>query len=498
MPKNFVPCDREQQLLMAPDLREWLPPDHLVWFVIDSVAALDLEEFYAGHRDDGWGRAAYEPRMMVTLLLYSYSIGVRSAREMERRSTDDVAFRVITANRKMDHATICRFRTRHRAALSALFAEVLGLCAEADMVRPGLIAIDGTKIAANASHTKNLTQEQLEEFAREVFDEAERIDRAEDELFGDKRGDEIPPHLVDRAARIEWLKERLAAKQQAAHEGARQGSRRKARINQTDPDSDLQRTSDGFVQGFNGQIAVTEDQIIIAADVTADNNDSGQLEPMITLVHSNLTLTTAGEPGTIVADAGYFSDDALKIEGHVLVAPVSTRNLSDAIAERDPVDMDALDVHRRAQVHWKEQLADANERAALRVEVLEAYRDKHLRTPEAADLLGTTIQRLYWLKWHLKKFGWVPPPTMPPGPERMPSRSLMLERFAQPGAAELYAQRARTVEPVFGQLKECRRMRRFVHRGLDACRCEWSMMATGHNLRKLWRKGTSVPRPLPA
>jgi hypothetical protein len=294
------------------------------------------------------------------------------------------------------------------------------------------------------------------------------------------------------------LKERLAAKQQAAHEGARQGSRRKARINQTDPDSDLQRTSDGFVQGFNGQIAVTEDQIIIAADVTADNNDSGQLEPMITLVHSNLTLTTAGEPGTIVADAGYFSDDALKIEGHVLVAPVSTRNLSDAIAERDPVDMDALDVHRRAQVHWKEQLADANERAALRVEVLEAYRDKHLRTPEAADLLGTTIQRLYWLKWHLKKFGWVPPPTMPPGPERMPSRSLMLERFAQPGAAELYAQRARTVEPVFGQLKECRRMRRFVHRGLDACRCEWSMMATGHNLRKLWRKGTSVPRPLPA
>lgn len=495
MPKNFIPCDRDQQLLMAPDLREWLPPDHLVWFVIDSVAALDLGEFYAGHRDDGWGRAAYEPRMMVTLLLYSYSIGVRSAREMERRSTDDVACRVITANRKMDHATICRFRTRHRSALSALFTDVLGLCAEADMVRPGLIAIDGTKLAANASRARNLTRQQLEDFARRVLDDAERIDREEDELYGDKRGDEIPPHLVDQATRIEWLKERLAAKQEAAQEATKRPSKRKARINSTDPDSDLQRSPGGYLQGYNGQVAVTADQVIIAADLTADNNDGAQLEPMITQVHANLAKITAEDPGTIVADAGYFSEEALEIEGHVLVAPVSTRNLEDAIANWDPLDLDLPHLDPQAQARCEEERAEAKGRAVLRDDVIDAYSDKRLQAAEAADLIGISIERLYWLKWHRKKFGSVPSAMMPRGPDRPPSRPRMLERFAQPGAVDLYAKRARTVEPVFGQLKENRGMRRFIHRGLDACRCEWMMMATGHNLRKLWRKGTDITSP---
>jgi transposase len=151
MAQNFIACDREQELLLPPSLREWLPQDHLAWFVLDAVEAMDLTAFLADYRDDGWGRAAHEPAMMVGLLVYAYAIGERSSRRIERRCHEDVAVRVITANQAPDHTTIARFRQRHESPLGELFGDVLELCAEARLVHVDVIAVDGTKVHANAS-----------------------------------------------------------------------------------------------------------------------------------------------------------------------------------------------------------------------------------------------------------------------------------------------------------------------------------------------------------
>ncbi|MEA2251387.1 MAG: hypothetical protein QOG70_1629 [Solirubrobacteraceae bacterium] len=151
MPQNFLPCDRDQVLLMPPSLREWLAEDHFAWFLLAAVADMDLTAFYAAYRPDGHGRAAHEPGMMVALLLYAYSMGQRSSRVIERECGEDVAYRVVTANQAPDHTTIARFRQRHEAALAGVFGDVLGLCARAGLATVGVIAIDGTKLYANAS-----------------------------------------------------------------------------------------------------------------------------------------------------------------------------------------------------------------------------------------------------------------------------------------------------------------------------------------------------------
>jgi transposase len=173
VPQNFVACDREQELLLPPSLRDWLPEGHLAWFVLASVEEMDLAAFYASYRRDGWGRAAFEPRMMVALLLYAYARGERSSRGIERKCVEDVAYRVIAAHQAPDHATIARFRVRHEEALAGLFTEVLALCKETGLVKVGVIAIDGTKVHANASHHSNLDYEQL---AREILKEAGAVD----------------------------------------------------------------------------------------------------------------------------------------------------------------------------------------------------------------------------------------------------------------------------------------------------------------------------------
>jgi transposase len=188
---NFLAADREQPFLTPPDPRDWLPEDHLAWFVLAWVERMDLSAFYGSYRRDGWGRAAFEPSMMVSLLLYAYARGERSSRGIERKCVEDVVYRVIAAQQKPDYATIARFRARHEDALAELFT-VLSLCKQAGLVKVGVIAIDGTKIHANASHHCNLDYEQL---AKEILKEASEIDAAEDELDGDARGDELPEHL---------------------------------------------------------------------------------------------------------------------------------------------------------------------------------------------------------------------------------------------------------------------------------------------------------------
>jgi transposase len=284
---NFLPCDRDQLLLMPPSLAEWLPEDHLAWFVIDAVVELDLSAFFASYRLDGWGRAAHHPQMMVALLLYAYCHGVQSSRRVEEACHSDVAFRVITANEQPDHTTIARFRRRHVDSLAMLFTQTLRLCAEAGLVRVGVVALDGTKMEAAASLQANRSRRFIEEQVVRLLAEAEAADQA-DEADHDGEG-ESSGVVRGRAARRERLRHAKAvldAQEQAerdafdakmADRGAREAAHLAAtgkrmngrkpkqfvadvdvRANITDADSRVMGTKKGFVQGYNAQAVATE------------------------------------------------------------------------------------------------------------------------------------------------------------------------------------------------------------------------------------------------
>jgi transposase len=279
--QNFLPCERDQQYLMPPSLTEWLPEDHLVWFVIDAVDQMDLSGLRASYRADGWGRAAYDPAMMVAVMLYAYCIGERSSRRIERRCLEDVAFRVLAANQQPDHATIARFRQRHAEALAQLFVEVLRLCQRAGLVRVGLVALDGTKMAGAASLDANRTREQIQAQVAQMLAEAEAVDAAED---ADHDGGGQPPAVLrgraDRLRRLAEAKAQLDAEDAAAAQAHAQQLQRRAaaeaeqgrklrgrkpkppqpnaeaRRNISDPDSRIMKTSGGWMQGYNGQALV--------------------------------------------------------------------------------------------------------------------------------------------------------------------------------------------------------------------------------------------------
>jgi len=195
-------CDREQAFLLPPSLDEWLPEDHFARFVIAAVEAIDLSAFYGDYRADGPGRPAHDPAMMVALLVYAYARGQRSSGVIERGCFEDIAFRVICANRQPDHTTIARFRQRHERALAALFGQVLGLCAQAGLADVAVLAVDGTKVHANASERATRDYQQL---AEEALKEAAAVDAADDERFGDRRGDELPAELATAQGRKKWL-----------------------------------------------------------------------------------------------------------------------------------------------------------------------------------------------------------------------------------------------------------------------------------------------------
>src|SRR3954470_23833368 len=208
MPQNFLACDRDQELLLPPNLRDWLPADHFAWFVLDAVEEMDLSGFYAAYRADGHRRAAHDPQMMVALLLYAYARGERSSRQIERALQEDIAYRVIAAGSAPDHATIARFRQRHEQALAELFGAVLALCAKAGIARPTVLAVDSTKLHANASRDATRSYEQI---AKEILEEAGAVDAEEDERYGEARGDELPPELTTGEGRRGWLREASAS-----------------------------------------------------------------------------------------------------------------------------------------------------------------------------------------------------------------------------------------------------------------------------------------------
>jgi len=204
MGQNFIVSRREQGFLLPPDVREWLPADHLAWFVIDAVGEMDLDAFYAAYRADGHGRAAYEPSVMVAVILYAFATSVRCSRAIERHCRQDVAYRVITGNLVFDHATIARFICRHERALAELFSDVLKLCHKAGLVERGVVSIDGTRIAANASREVNY---RLGQIAREIVAETKATDEAEDELYGEDRGDELPEELRTSEGRRKFFRQ---------------------------------------------------------------------------------------------------------------------------------------------------------------------------------------------------------------------------------------------------------------------------------------------------
>jgi transposase len=341
MPQNFIGGDREQVLLMPPSLQEWLPQSHLAWFVLAAVEEMDLAAFYAAYRGDGVGRPAHDPAVMVALLLYAYSRGQRSSRRIEQACVEDIAHRVICVNEAPDHTTIARFRQRHQDAIAGLFSDVLRLCADAGLAGVGLVAVDGTKVHADASHHANRDYEQI---AKEILAEADAIDAQEDDQFGDRRGDELPLELQTGRGRQEWLRagrkrleaerdadakpipasrperlkeskrrlqEELWAEMRANEEylayrarGVMSNGRRlrpstirepwvapevpTGKINVTDPDSRNVKTPRGYLQGYNAQAICNEQQIVIAAEITRDPPDFGHLQPMITATEREL------------------------------------------------------------------------------------------------------------------------------------------------------------------------------------------------------------------
>lgn len=453
MAYNLIECNREQMFLMPVSLRDWLPESHLAWFVLDAVEAIDVSKFYLKYRSDGWGRAAYDPRMMVSLLLYSYCLGVRSSRQIERACEVDVAFRVIAGNLKPDYSTVCRFRSENEGELGILFTEVLRLCAEAGLVKAGVVALDGTKIKADASLSANRTQEHIEEKVRKMLAEAREKDEEEDRLFGKgSRGDEIPEELKDRRSRLARLKEcreRLAREKEekVRHQTERMEKRQpeeatvghrkrgrkpketaevlkeaaKAKANVTEPDSRIMKTRKGYIQGYNAQAVVDTGQIILAADVTQEPNDVHQLHPMTRQAQQGLK--TAGikeEIKSELADAGYWS------KGNM--------------TKSSPTDPEFLIATTK---DWKQKKA-MREQGAPRGRI----------------------------------------------PKDLSSRDRMERKLLTKRGRSLYKLRGQTVEPVFGQIKT-RGCDTFMRRGLEAVRSEWRLICATHNLLKLFRSGVS-------
>jgi transposase len=452
MAKSFLPYTIDQRLLLPPDMREWLPEEHLALFVSDVVDSLELSAIYLPYEQkDDRGRAGHHPLMMVKLLFYAYCVGKPSSRKIERATYEDVAFRVLAGDQHPDHDCIADFRKQHLPALTKLFVQVLELCKQAGLVKLGHIAIDGTKEQANASKHKAMSygrmveaEKRLLEEVQKLLQEAEQVDAAEDAQYGKgKRADELPKELARRESRLKKIGEAKAALEAQAKERAEvlaaeakakleERARKEAETgkkprgkppqvldpeqavpdkkqqrNFTDPESRIM--PDG---AHKAQIAVdAEAQIIVAFDVTQQANDKLQLVPMAERILENV-----GRLADVTsADAGYFSEAAIA----------------------DP------------------SLASTNL-------LVPPHRDKH----------------------------GVPSPEQPiPGPEPSVAER-MRHKLSTAAAKALYRMRKAIVEPVFGQIKETRGFRRFLLRGLEQVRAEFALIALTHNMLKLFRSGT--------
>lgn len=453
--RTFRPYEPDQLLLLPPSLRDWLPADHLAYFVADVVEELDLQPILNTYGDLTRGTAPYDPRMLVAVLLYAYAVGVPASRQIARKLHEDIAFRVLAANTMPDFRTISEFRKQHLAALRGLFVQVLRLCQQAGLVTLGHIALDGTKLKANASKHKAMSYDRmvkeegrLQAEVDGLLQQATDADARDDARYGmDRTGDELPEELAFRVGRLRKIREAKAALEQDAREAAAakqaaneireaEGPRRgpkpqppdpvpapTAQRNFTDPESRIMPASgdkDSFIQGYNCQAVVDATaQIIIAADVTQAPNDKQQAQPLLRQAIAN-----TGQIPTIASlDAGYFSEENV----HALTA-LGCRPLI-------PPDR---------QQHGRAVPAAPRGRIPTGLSVAD-----HMR------------------------------------------RTLRTKR-----GRRVYAKRKVTIEPVFGQIKQGRGFRQFLLRGHDQVRGEWALICTTHNVLKLWRT-TRRCRPAP-
>jgi transposase len=455
MAYNFLRGDHHQPYLLPPDLRDWLPADHLAWFVRDVVDQLDLGLFLRGYRADGHGHPAYHPKTLLGVLLYGYCIGARSSRQIQRRCQEDLAFWVLAGNQVPDHVTIARFRVRHQQALAGFLVQSLQLCAAAGLVRLGVIALDGTKVAANAADRANRTLAKLHHEVAQILQEAAETDQAEDRQHGPAHGDELPAELASpsgRLARLQQAKARLEAEAAARQQRYEQrvadlaaaarakGKQPRARIkprardeapkpeavaNVTDPDSRLVSTRKGSLQGYNAQAVTTMEQLVVAAELTQQASDLQQLGPMLEATAATLAAAGIAErPGTLLADCGYWTIANLtQIPGapELLIPPAR---------------------HGRQGKPRKDGRSSESRSDGL--------------------------------------------------------RAAMTAKLANEDGKTRYAKRKETVEPVFGQVKDVRGARRFMRRGLRACTAEWKLLCGTHNLLKLWRYQTARAPAMPA
>ena len=476
MSQRFRVCDLNQPLLLPPSLQDWLPEGHLARFVSEIVDGLDLSAIYAAyHRKDGRGLAAYHPVMMVRLLLYGYCVGVVSSRKIECRTHEDVAFRYLAAEQHPDHDTIASFRQTHLQNLAGLFMQALRLCEKAGLVKLGHVGIDGTKLQANASKHKAMSYERMNEKEKllkaeveKLLEEAVRTDAEEDAKYGKgKRGDELPAELARRDSRLKKIAEAKAALEQEAREravaekaavearlkerekqeeerGKKIGGRPpqvpdpeqakpepKAQRNFTDPDSRIMkdRATKSFVQGFNAQAAVDATaQVIVGCAITQQANDKQQLVPMLQQVEQNL----GRKPEKATADSGYFSEAAVtdpKVKGVELLVP-----------------------------------PDRQKQGAVTEGADEVIQEPAEGPPSAA--VSTDV-----------------------APAQASVADAMRQKLQSPEEKAVYKMRKAVVEPVFGQIKECRGFRRFLFRGLKKVEAEWQIICLTHNLLKLFRAG---------
>ena len=451
---RFRPYSPDQQFLFPPDMKKWLPEDDLVYFIMDVVEKLSLKPIMRTYEGTGGGQPPYHPRMMVSLLIYAYCVGLPSSRKIEQATHHSIPFRILTAGQHPDHDTIAHFRKRHLKALAGLFVQVLQLCQKAGLVKLGHVALDGTKVKANASKRKAMSYGRMEKKARELktevdrlLSQAEKTDRDEDKLYGKgKRGDELPKELRFKQSRLQKIKEAMTAleeeaKQEAEAQKAEYEAKKKAydkktgrrgrppkapsgkpgskqQRNFTDPESRIMPAggSKSFIQGYNCQAAVDEKaQIVIATNVTQEPNDKLQLQPLIDEIEKNLE----GQlPKKASMDNGYFSESNCKyLQEKKIDAYVATAKLK----------------------HGEEPLASRG------------------RIPKDATIKERMARKLRTIK-----------------------------------GRSTYKLRKQIVEPVFGQIKEVRGLRRFSFRGLDNCQAEWGLICLTHNLLKLFRGGSAL------
>lgn len=491
---RFRSVDRDQQYLLPPDVRDWLPPGHPALFLVELVESLDLSAFVArsGTSRDR-GRPAYHPQVMVGIALYASMTATMSSRRIERALATDVGFRVVAANERPDHVTLCRFLVRHKDLLEDLFAQVVWLAGQAGLIDVTVIAVDGTKVAGDASPSRNPTLGQLRERFAEWADDVGVNDAAEDAAEEDSPAGGPVEEMFDRSSMREWIQRRLRE---------RAGDDDSARMNVTDPDSALlPRPRGGWVQDYNAQAAAVAGGIVVAADVCASPADATMLVPMVTRVGQAISAATGETAGVVVADAGYWTTTGIAtIEADdelpdVLIA--TGRQLPDAAPA--PLAEPDIAAHEEATANIDSSYAADRER---RVAVIARVVNGELLLREAAEQLGISVPHVSNIKraW-IAGAGEAAVPgatnlararrrrQTPRGPTPATrARHDMDGRLARPAGRSIYRQRQAIIEPVFGDIKTNRRITRFLRRGHDLVRAEWHWILIGHNLTILHRR----------